>query len=66
MNIDPKILALHNNMRLWRRQIHQHPETAFEETATARLVTEQLQQAGIEVHQGLAKTGIVAIFTRPL
>jgi|GEM_PF-3827285 len=48
------------------RQLHQYPETAFEEIATPRLVAEQLQQAGIEVHQGLAKSGIVGIFTRPL
>lgn len=64
MNIVSEILALHAGMRRWRRQIHQYPETAFEETATARLIAEQLQQAGIEVHQGLAKTGIVGILRR--
>lgn len=66
MNIDPEILALHADMRRGRRQLHQYPETAFEEIATPRLVAEQSRQAGIEVHQGLAKSGIVGIFTRPL
>ncbi|MBY0475958.1 MAG: amidohydrolase [Nitrosomonas sp.] len=64
MHIDPAILALQADMRRWRRQIHQYPETAFEETATARLIAEQLQQAGIKVHQGLAKTGIVGVLRR--
>lgn len=64
MNIPSEILALHPDMRRWRRQIHQHPETAFEETATAQLIARQLQQAGIEVHQGLAETGIVGVLHR--
>jgi amidohydrolase len=64
MTIDPEILALHEDMRRWRRQIHQYPETAFEETATARLVADQLRQAGIEVHQGLASTGVVGVLRR--
>ena len=64
MNIAPEILALHADMRRWRRHIHQHPETAFEETATARLIAGLLRSAGIEVHQGLAKTGIVGVLRR--
>ncbi|MER0202494.1 MAG: amidohydrolase [Nitrosomonas sp.] len=64
MNIAPEIQALQADIQRWRRQIHQHPETAFEEAATARLIAEQLQQAGIEVHQGLAKTGVVGVLRR--
>lgn len=64
MNIAPEIQALQADMQRWRRHIHQHPETAFEETATARLIADLLQQAGIEVHQGLAKTGIVGVLRR--
>lgn len=64
MNIDPEIAALYDNMRRWRRQIHQYPETAFEETEIARLVADRLRQAGIEVHQGLAKTGVVGVLRR--
>ena len=61
MNICPEIQALHADMCRWRRQLHQYPETAFEETGTAQLIAEQLLQSGIEVHQGLAKTGVVGI-----
>ena len=64
MTIFPEILALQPDMRRWRRQMHQYPETAFEETATARLIAGQLQQAGIEVHQGLAGTGVVGVLRR--
>jgi hippurate hydrolase len=46
-------------MTAWRRDIHAHPETAFEETRTAQLVAEKLASFGIEVHRGLAKTGVV-------
>ena len=42
-----------------RRDIHRHPETAFEEKRTAQIVAEKLQGWGIEVHRGLAKTGVV-------
>lgn len=64
MNIEPRILALHDDMRQWRRQLHQFPETAFEETGTALLISEQLQQSGIEAHYGLAKTGVVGVLRR--
>lgn len=64
MNIDPEIIALQTDMRRWRRQLHQYPETAFEETETARLIIEQLQRVGIKVHHGLAKTGVVGILRR--
>jgi len=42
-----------------RRDIHAHPETAFEEFRTADIVAERLESYGIEVHRGLAKTGVV-------
>jgi amidohydrolase len=42
-----------------RRDIHAHPETAFEETRTADIVARRLEELGIEVFRGLAKTGVV-------
>ncbi len=42
-----------------RRDIHRHPETAFEEERTAQIVADKLQSWGIEVHRGLATTGVV-------
>ncbi len=51
---------LHEEMRQWRRHLHQYPETAFEETSTAQFIAEKLAEFGLEVHRGLGKTGVVA------
>ena len=53
------IAAIATEMREWRRDIHAHPETAFEEARTSDIVAEKLQSFGIEIHRGLAKTGVV-------
>ncbi len=47
------------DMARWRHAIHAHPETAFEEVKTSALVAETLASLGIEVHRGLAGTGVV-------
>ena len=47
-------------MRLWRQHLHRYPETAFEETATAQFIADKLTSFGLDVHQGLGKTGVVA------
>lgn len=44
-----------------RRDIHQHPETAFEETRTAEIVAGELRRHGLEVVTGIAETGVVGI-----
>lgn len=51
-------------LKNWRHQIHQHPETAFEEEKTSAFVAEKLRSFGIEVHQGLAKTGVVGVLKK--
>lgn len=42
-----------------RHDIHAHPELGFEEERTAAIVRRILAEAGIEVHSGLGKTGVV-------
>jgi len=59
MTVIDRIAALHEDMTAWRRHLHAHPETAFEETATADFVAGKLESFGIEVDRGLAKTGVV-------
>ncbi len=44
-----------------RREIHAHPELAFEERRTAELVAQALASMGIECHRGLAGTGVVGV-----
>ena len=59
MAILEEIKLLHGEMTAWRRDIHAHPETAFEEKRTAALVAEKLEAFGLSVHKGLGRTGVV-------
>lgn len=43
----------------FRRDLHAHPELGFEEERTSALVAKILEEAGIDVHRGLGKTGVV-------
>jgi len=54
-----KIHDLQPEMTVWRRAIHAHPETAFEEHRTAELVAQKLQSFGLAVHRGMGRTGVV-------
>ncbi|WP_018249250.1 M20 metallopeptidase family protein [Orenia marismortui] len=42
-----------------RRQIHSNPELGFEEWQTSKLVSAYLNSLGLEVQEGIAKTGVV-------
>ena len=59
MAIYNRIADFHDDLTKIRRDIHAHPETAFEETRTAQVVADELEKYGIETHRGLAKTGVV-------
>jgi hippurate hydrolase len=61
MPIVNRIAEFQADMTAWRRQIHAHPETAFEEKQTADLVADRLKSFGIEIHRGMAKTGVVGV-----
>lgn len=60
MAIANEIQQLHADLREWRQHLHQFPETAFEETETAKFIADKLTGFGLDVHQGLGKTGVVA------
>jgi amidohydrolase len=45
----------------FRRDLHAHPEMAFEEHRTAGRVVSALHELGLEVHEGIAGTGVVGI-----
>jgi amidohydrolase len=44
-----------------RRDLHQHPEIAFEEVRTAGIVAQELSKLGLEVQTGVGKTGVVGL-----
>ncbi len=48
-------------MRAWRQDIHQHPETAYQEVRTAQKVNDLLQSWGLETHTDIGKTGVVGV-----
>ncbi|WP_049058673.1 M20/M25/M40 family metallo-hydrolase, partial [Achromobacter xylosoxidans] len=58
--LDP-IVAWRDDISQIRRDIHAHPELAFEEFRTADVVAAKLEEWGIEIHRGLGGTGVVGI-----
>ncbi len=56
-----RIRSYHAELKDVRRDLHAHPELAFEESRTSSVVIQHLKKWGIEVHTGLAKTGVVGV-----
>ena len=63
MKNDPiEMLRLyHADLIQIRRDIHANPELGFQETRTSQLVADRLTEWGVEVHRGIAKTGVVGV-----
>jgi amidohydrolase len=62
MPVVNRIAAYAEEMQGWRRHLHAHPELAFDCHQTAAFVAGRLREFGVDdVHEGIAKTGIVAI-----
>jgi hippurate hydrolase len=64
MNEKTQETELIGNMTTWRRKLHAHPEIGFEEIETSRLVASVLRDYGLEVHEGIGKTGVVGTLRR--
>ncbi len=56
-----RINELAAGMREVRRDLHRHPELAYGEKRTASVVAGLLREWGIEVHEGIGKTGVVGV-----
>jgi hippurate hydrolase len=57
-----RIASYAEDMKAWRRHLHMHPELAFDCHETAAWVVERLREMGVdEIHEGIAKTGVVAL-----
>ena len=57
----PRIDAFADELTAIRRDLHAHPEIGFEEVRTAGIVAQALRSYGIEVHEGIGKTGVVGV-----
>ncbi len=61
MNLLEPILASTAEIVAIRRDLHAHPELAYQENRTAEVVARTLEGWGIPVQRGLGKTGVVGI-----
>lgn len=59
MNLIEDIVADQPRLTEIRRDIHAHPELAYEEHRTADIVAAELESYGLEVSRGLGVTGVV-------
>ena len=55
------ILADAASIAAIRRDIHAHPELAYQEQRTSDLIAQALTDWGIPVHRGLGRTGLVGV-----
>ncbi|MCJ9723979.1 M20 family metallopeptidase [Agrobacterium sp. SHOUNA12C] len=57
-------LVIADEAKIWRRDIHQHPEILFDLPRTSALVAEKLREFGCdEVVTGIATSGVVAVIS---
>ena len=64
INVVNEVKELYDDMVLWRRHFHAHPELSFQEFETAAKVKELLLQFGIEekdIITEVGQTGVVAM-----
>src|SRR6185437_16188825 len=59
MPVLPRSLEIQGEISAIRRDIHAHPELAYEENRTSDVVAAKLAEWGLEVTRGLGKTGLV-------
>lgn len=60
MTLRNSIAALKDEIALYRRELHQNPQTSYEETFANDLIQRKLTEWGIPFKTGYAVTGIVA------
>ena len=55
---------LHNKLIEWRQDLHMNPQISFEEEYASEKVASLLRDFGLEVHKGIAKTGVVGVLKK--
>ena len=59
--ITRRVLDVEKDVIAWRRDFHEHPELSNRETRTGAVLAEKLRAMGLEVHDHIARTGVVAV-----
>lgn len=60
MTLINSIAAMADEIAMYRRALHENPQTSYEETFASNLIASKLKEWGITFEQGIAVTGIVA------
>ncbi|MVT12407.1 amidohydrolase [Chitinophaga tropicalis] len=60
-DLDRNVANVKDSVVSWRRHLHQNPELSNREFKTSEFIAAHLRKLGLEVHTGIAKTGVVAI-----
>lgn len=60
--VDAAVNAEYGQLDALYKDIHAHPELAFQETRTAAKLAEQMRKIGFEVTEHVGKTGVVAVY----
>ncbi|MFN7988894.1 MAG: M20 aminoacylase family protein [Thermoanaerobaculia bacterium] len=64
MRLIESIVAEAASMAALRRDLHAHPELAFQERRTADVIAVALTESGIPIHRGLGTTGVVGVIRK--
>jgi len=59
-----KTKPLHNQLIDWRQDLHMNPQIGFEEEYASKKVAFLLKEFGLEVHENIAKTGVVGVLKK--
>jgi carboxypeptidase Ss1 len=65
MDLLKEASAIESEIVKTRREIHQHPELAYNEESTAKLVADKLESLGIEVRCKVGGTGVLGVLKGP-
>jgi amidohydrolase len=60
-SLDQAAASIEPRMLEWRRDFHAHPELSNREIRTSEVVAKHLRALGLEVHTGIAHTGVAAV-----
>jgi len=60
-DIESRAQSIGDEVIEWRHHLHQNPELSNREFKTAEYIAAKMSLLGLEVHTGIAKTGVVAV-----
>ena len=61
VEIEQRVSGVRDEMIRLRRDFHRHPEPGFRENRTAGIIADYLRNLGMEVREGVGRTGVVGV-----